>query len=190
MPIFAVLCLLKPFTSAEIIIDWHNYGFTIMEANKNNALIIFLCKFYELSLGRIANKHITVSKAFAEDIKKRLNVAQVDILYDLAVEGKFKELTEPERAEFLKRIGFENMVEGVMMKKDRPLLLITSTSYTPDEDIGLLLEALKLLGKKDDLKIVMVVTGTGPLKKQFLARFESFNGEQEDIKIVPKWLEI
>jgi len=30
----------------------------------------------------------------------------------------------------------------ITYKKNRPILLLTSTSYTPDEDIGLLVDAL------------------------------------------------
>lgn len=56
------------------------------------------------------------------------------------------------------------------MKKDRPLLLITSTSYTPDEDLGLLLNALQIYSqkKRDNNKlpdIHLIVTGAGPLKR-------------------------
>jgi len=39
---------------------------------------------------------------------------------------------------------FTEEVNGVVRyKQTRPLLLLTSTSYTPDEDIGLLVDALK-----------------------------------------------
>ena len=50
----------------------------------------------------------------------------------------------------------------VEYKQDRPLLLITSTSYTPDEDIGLLIESLKLYDKENLTPIYLVVTGAGP----------------------------
>jgi len=54
-----------------------------------------------------------------------------------------------EKHELFDRTGFkgvltENQINKYNYKKDRPLLLLTSTSYTPDEDIGLLVEALKL----------------------------------------------
>jgi len=55
--------------------------------------------------------------------------------------------------------------------------MITSTSYTPDEDIGLLIDALRKYANnpKQLPKIYLVVTGAGPLKKMFLAKFEEFN---------------
>jgi len=36
----------------------------------------------------------------------------------------------------------------------------------------------------------LVVTGSGPMKKQFLKIFEQFNKENDRIKIEAKWLEI
>jgi hypothetical protein len=46
---------------------------------------------------------------------------------------------------------------------------LTSTSYTPDEDIGLLIEALEMYAEKDGLpEIRLVVTGAGPQKKMFV----------------------
>jgi len=53
--------------------------------------------------------------------------------------------------------------------KDRPLLLLTSTSYTPDEDLSILIGALEKYAKRDDLpRIHLVVTGAGPQKKMYL----------------------
>ena len=60
--------------------------------------------------------------------------------------------------------------------KDRPILLLTSTSYTPDEDLGLLVDGLIQYSKIDGLpKLHLIVTGTGPLKAMFLKTFNYFN---------------
>jgi hypothetical protein len=45
----------------QIILDWHNYGFTIMEANGVNGLLVFFAKLYEKFLGKIGDQHLTVS---------------------------------------------------------------------------------------------------------------------------------
>ena len=70
-------------------------------------------------------------------------------MYDRAVKGKFKELQVEEKHELFERIGMQGMFTyrqsngKIVYKEERPVLLITSTSYTPDEDIGLLIEALE-----------------------------------------------
>ena len=61
-------------------------------------------------------------------------------------------------------------------KEGRPLLLLTSTSYTPDEDLGLMVNSLKFYAhecsKNANLpKIHLIVTGAGPLKKEFIKIF-------------------
>lgn len=62
---------------------------------------------------------------------------------------------------------------GVSLRADRPALLVSSTSYTPDEDFRILLEALRLYaqtyraeqataGGTELPRLVVVVTGKGP----------------------------
>ena len=45
----------------RVIIDWHNYGYTIMEANQVKRPIVFLGKIYERLFGKIGDQHLSVS---------------------------------------------------------------------------------------------------------------------------------
>lgn len=138
-------------------------------------------------LGKFSDKNFTVSKAFKRDLSSRFGIQDdtISVLYDRAVKGKFNQLSMQEKHELFDRTGFkgvltENQIDKFNYKKDRPLLLLTSTSYTPDEDIGLLVDALKLYSqshnKNNQLpKIRLIVTGTGPLKKHFVQKFKEFN---------------
>ena len=70
---------------------------------------------------------------------------------------------------------------------------MTSTSYTPDEDIGLLIDAMELYADKEGVpEVKLVVTGAGPLKQLFLAKFKEFNQTKGrgKVTIEAKWLEI
>ena len=51
--------------------------------------------------------------------------------------------------------------------KDRPVLMLSSTSYTPDEDFMLLVNALDLYDadKSTTQRIQVIVTGRGPLRE-------------------------
>ena len=70
-----MLFLLKQFREVSIIVDWHNYGYSIMQSNGSNRYLIAAAKKYELFFGQmIGDVHITVSRAFADDIRKEANV--------------------------------------------------------------------------------------------------------------------
>ena len=60
------------------------------------------------------------------------------------------------------------------LRRDRPALVLTSTSWTPDEDFSILLEALTLYEHsartKKLPKLLMLVTGKGPLKEEYMKR--------------------
>jgi len=97
------------------------------------------------------------------------------------------------------------------LRKDRPALLVSSTSWTPDEDFGILLEALKLYESraceanltncensqsKHDSKerpvlprIWMVITGKGPLKDRYMAEVELLQKNWQYVRCTSLWLE-
>lgn len=64
---------------------------------------------------------------------------KVGVLHDRAVEGKFRAIEKSERKAFLERVG---IAKGT---KDETVIMISSTSYTPDEDLSMLVDCLKLL---------------------------------------------
>ncbi|KAL7494849.1 hypothetical protein ACHAWT_005724 [Skeletonema menzelii] len=88
----------------------------------------------------------------------------------------------------------------IQRRQNRPALLISSTSWTPDEDFSVLLDALERLHTliMNESKstpttsfpnILVVVTGKGPQKEYFLPLLHKFNEEHQRIKIITLWLE-
>lgn len=53
---------------------------------------------------------------------------------------------------------------------NNPRILISSTSWTTDEDFSVLLDAINLIEKKEVIsqKLIVVITGKGPLKNKFI----------------------
>lgn len=107
----------------------------------------------------------------------------------------FLPLTDDNRLAFLHRLpetaSFANSIE---IKKTR--LLVSSTSWTPDEDFSILLDALV---QYSDLamtshpylpEILVVVTGKGPLKEHFLAQIAMLKSQDklEMITFKTAWL--
>ena len=85
----------------------------------------------------------------------------------------------------------------VSERPDRPMLLVSSTSWTADEDFGLLLEALTTLDAKlakvtqkpvgDGPHVVAIITGKGPLKEYYEERMRSLGLTR--VAICTMWLE-
>jgi len=75
------------------------------------------------------------------------------VLYDRAT-SKFRPISSSERTDFFERIGLSNM--------HNTKVLLSSTSYTPDEDFMILVRALDKVDLVIKTKIQVLVTGKGP----------------------------
>lgn len=67
----------------------------------------------------------------------------------------------------------------ILRRENRPAMIISSTSWTADEDFGILLHALELLDKRTSHlsmaefpNVLVVVTGKGPQKEMYLERIK------------------
>ncbi|GAB4824035.1 hypothetical protein N2152v2_011081 [Parachlorella kessleri] len=69
----------------------------------------------------------------------------------------------------------------VVLRPDRPVLVVSSTSWTPDEDFGLLLRAAELYDAKARRsrqpypRLLFLVTGRGPQRQQYEARMRALD---------------
>lgn len=97
-----------------------------------------------------------------------------------------------------------NSKRRIQPRQNRPALIVSSTSWTPDEDFSVLLEALEklhaLITREYEVdastsssssfpNILVVVTGKGPQKEYFLPLLHQFNEQHQYIKIITLWLE-
>jgi len=94
---------------------------------------------------------------------------------------------------------FTEMVGGkARLRKDRPALVISSTSWTSDEDFSILLDACVKLDKKiggdggDDgtvsfRHVVVIVTGKGPQKEMYEQKISRL--PLEHVSVLTMWLE-
>jgi beta-1,4-mannosyltransferase len=90
-------------------------------------------------------------------------------------------------------------------RADRPALVVSSTSWTPDEDFSILLDALERYEGRAALvneqkpgtlpKLLCVVTGKGPLKEKYMSEIGKMQagGEGKEgwkwVRCVSLWLE-
>ena len=90
-------------------------------------------------------------------------------------------------------------VQMPSLRPDRPALVVSSTSWTPDEDFRILLDALSdydkkaenLAKKKGQLlpKILMMLTGKGPLKEIFMKEVAELHKTWNWVRCTSLWLE-
>ena len=88
------------------------------------------------------------------------------------------------------------------LRTDRPALLVSSTSWTPDEDFSILIEALGLYEKRAIQlaslqsasrgqlpKLLVILTGKGPLKEKYMEEVGKLQKSWKWVKCISLWLE-
>lgn len=216
IPSLAVAWIVSLLKWCHLVIDWHNYGYTIlsMTLSDSHPLVLF-SRWYEGLFGRMASANLCVSRAMQNDLYQRWHV-KATVVYDRPAEI-FQTITVEEKHTLFKRLSNEYPVfsigtkyleyvdqtgttleekdqygsvvdhkkDGITMfteklptgeiemREGRPALLVSSTSWSEDEDFSLLLMALELYDKQTDIRdnnlpdIVCVITGKGPLKSYY-----------------------
>ena len=77
------------------------------------------------------------------------------------------------------------------LRADRTALIVSSASWTPDEDFGMLLDALKEYehraraseGRREEEclpKVLAIVTGKGPLKEKYMREVQQLQTGNEE----------
>ena len=206
MVICWIICRLR---GAKFIIDWHNYGYTILKVNNRpNFLVNLACK-YEKYLGKKSDLNFCVSQAEKRDLKKEFNIDAI-CLPDRPVKGLFKFLNELEANDLYKNYPNElySLIDTHLPenKNLKPIVMISSTSWTPDEDFSMLLDAFikteemikesiedktqkNIYNITEDKikKILFLITGRGPMRDKFMDKVSEANLKYFDVKSI--WLE-
>jgi len=97
--ICAIVCFLR---RSKFIIDWHNYGFTILKVNKRNKLICYIARLYEIILAKTSHLNFCVSENMQKDLKQNMNINSI-VLHDRALKGVFKKLNIEESHELFQK---------------------------------------------------------------------------------------
>lgn len=108
----------------------------------------------------------------------------------------FQPLTPKERSEFLHYLP-ETISRAPAIESKRTRLLVSSTSWTADEDFSVLLDALIQYcnptdGSNPDTRpnILAIITGKGPLKAHYLRLIQDAVDEErlEKVSVITAWL--
>jgi beta-1,4-mannosyltransferase len=175
--------------NSKLVVDWHNLGYSLYALKFGvSHPLVRLHKWYEFAVAKVATAHFTVTNAMARVLKAQAGVI-AHPLHDRPP-GHFQPLNDTQRAIFLSK--FEP-TSGQSGKDWR--LLVSSTSWTPDEDFSILLDALVAYSKELEAqpslpRIVAVITGKGPQKEYYLRRTEELKEAKKlnGIDIHTAWL--
>lgn len=174
LPVLAILGLLKTFwvPNIRLVIDWHNLNWSILNLKyqNENHPVVRVMKWYEKWFSKkFADLNLTVTVQLKKYLIEEfdLDPASIVTLYD-----RPSEMFSPlENQEELKSIIQQNPIifNDLNYDQQKDRIVVTSTSFTPDEDFEVLVDSLKTLDKMidDNQRLIMLVTGKGPLEKQF-----------------------
>ena len=241
IPTLLVAWAVAKLHGAVLVIDWHNLGFSILaHARGGSHPLVSLAFAYEKYCGQMADKNLCVTEAMRLWLLDNFGI-QAQVLHDrppsffgptsvaakhelfLRLEPQLRAWKVEERYTaatgvvvkegdtlFTTKRG-RGSGDVVLREVQRPALVVSSTSWTEDEDFGLLLEALQEVdaqwtaaapssasssssssgGKKETSSskpfLVVVVTGKGPLKGEYEARMRALPFQR--IAVCTMWLE-
>lgn len=176
IPTLAVLRLVRALCDTRLVVDWHNLGYTLL-ALKLGAThpLVRLAEFLEAHTGRSADVHLFVTAAMRDALVARWHLrGAARVLYDRPGPS-FRALDGAERAAC--RAHFADVLHDPGLTRDDHALVVTSTSWTPDEDMDMLLDAASLYNRAAQAadarlpRVSLVITGKGPLRTTYEARF-------------------
>lgn len=202
VPLLMVAVTYCRMQRAALIIDWHNLGYSMLPPN---GLVRYLARQYETFWTPYADGHLTVTKALKEYLISDWHIlgnqttpTNISVLYDCPP-ALFRLRSIKEQHCILKKLHdklaahcpkhwtetlnsdtqtlfTEEYAPGrYRPRKDRPAFIISATSWTRDENFGMLLQSLQELDERISseqsnsslLKVFCLLTGKGALKESY-----------------------
>lgn len=185
-------------TRTKYIIDWHNYAYSIMALNTNpQNVLVKLTKYMEQVFGQRAYFNFCVSNEMKKDLWENWKI-EAKTLYDRPPE-MFKELPLEEKKAvmdtILKKYNILDSEKENIMNNYELGIIVSSTSWTEDEDFSILISALQNYedhyseGNVKQLpNLLCIITGKGPLKEYYLEKIKSL--KWKFVKVKTPWLEM
>ncbi|XP_074372881.1 UDP-glycosyltransferase TURAN-like isoform X1 [Apium graveolens] len=204
---------------SKFVVDWHNFGYTLLALSLGRSSpFVAVYRWFEKHYGKMANGSLCVTQAMQLELAQNWGI-KATVLYDQPPEFFHPTLLE-EKHKLFCRIGkilnescghqdcFSNGKDennpnatlfttqvgpDIILNQNRPALIVSSTSWTPDEDFNILLEAALMYDRRvaailneDDStpedvlsreycegkkflypRLLFIITGKGPEKQKY-----------------------
>lgn len=190
-----VTCFLR---NTKLIIDWHNFGYSILGLKLGDShVFVRASKWYEKTLSRYAVVNFTVTGAMTRILKDDFKVRTPILpLHDRPAFHLHPLKTDDKWAVLARLPQTSHYVETLATGKTR--LLVSSTSWTPDEDFSVLISALCEYSEMATSthpqlpEILAIITGKGPQKQFYLDQVAWLKekGKLEMVTITLAWFTV
>ena len=161
-PTLFIAWLVSRLRGARFVIDWHNLSHTIaaVRLGEEHRAVKAIARS-ERRWAKRATAHLAVSQALADWLAREYKV-KAAVVYDRPGDAFTRSSAADARA------LWDRVANDAQLGSSRPLLVVCPTSWTPDEDFDLLLEALER-AERQLTRIGGTGTGTGtPVLAVFL----------------------
>jgi len=193
LPVLWFYCWCK---SISLVVDFHNYSHTILAmATGPSHPLVALTKVLEGWVGARASAALCVTKAMAGDLRENWGI-EASVLHDRPPH-QFQPLSSSFRSDFLQRLSstFPDLAPLTSSSSSSPALLVSSTSWTEDEDFGILLSALVMYEERIEAEtesrkilpdVICVITGKGPQQQHYLEKIKELG--LKHVTFLTPWL--
>jgi len=193
LPVLWFYCWCK---SISLVVDFHNYSHTILAmATGPGHPLVALTKVLEGWVGARASAALCVTKAMAGDLRENWGI-EASVLHDRPPH-QFQPLSSSFRSDFLQRLSstFPDLAPLTSSSSSSPALLVSSTSWTEDEDFGILLSALVMYEERIEAEtesrkilpdVICVITGKGPQQQHYLEKIKELG--LKHVTFLTPWL--
>ena len=177
IPTLLVALFVSFSRNARLVIDWHNFGYSILALKLGDRHpMVGISRLYEGLFSRTAYAHLCVTNAMAKVLQKNYGLsAPVVVFHDRPAEIFQVISSEDLRSDFVqslsKTLSLEaDWAESLTSRSTK--LIVSSTSWTPDEEFSILVDALtgycaEHHENQERPRIVMIITGKGPQRADF-----------------------
>ena len=193
IPTLAVARFVCFFRNTNLVIDWHNFGYSILGLRLGSKHpLVRLSEWYEGFFSRGAAAHLAVSNAMTRVLKDKWGI-EATALHDRPPKH-FQPLSSEQQSMVLHRLP-ETVPYASDIMDHTWRFIVSSTSWTPDEDFSILLNSLVHYSftaeQHNSLpKILAIITGKGPQKELYLSYIRQLNQENRlrNVVITTAWL--
>ncbi|PIA24716.1 hypothetical protein AQUCO_71800001v1, partial [Aquilegia coerulea] len=165
------------FRRAAFVVDWHNFGYTLLGLSLGrSSWFVRIYHWFEKHFGRMADGALCVTRAMQHELAEKWGITAT-VLYDhppeffhpASLEEKYKlfcrlkkniiypygirdcvsmgtmgtSTSDSNDTLFTTQVGTE-----ISLKMNRPAIIVSSTSWTADEDFGMLLDAAVMYDRR------------------------------------------